>query len=116
MTNEQVLDMCRRRLNGETLQSIADTYGITRERVRQLTPFVYNPPPCIYPNIAKWMRAKSVPASKLAREAGLRGQSFYEILKGTHAPSKATIDRILAATGLTYEEAFAREETTCADL
>lgn len=49
----EIQEWVRRRRNGETLQSIADGVGLTRERVRQLTaPYLAIPAPAEAENAA----------------------------------------------------------------
>lgn len=38
MTIDQKVDAYRMRLEGATLQSIADTFGVSKERIRQILP------------------------------------------------------------------------------
>lgn len=69
---------------------------------------------CVYPNIDRFMRDRGMdyedfknlcdPASKTAVYRTLIG------VGGVNGPTKSTIDTILKATGMTYEEAFAKED------
>lgn len=70
---------------------------------------------CIYPNIRKWMNDNRISVSEIARRMGLIPHSstcerIRGYLTGANDPNKFTIDRILAITNLTYEQAFYREE------
>ena len=63
----------------------------------------------VYRGIELWMQRTQTSLERLAERAGISGSALQSILKGrTPSPGKDTIDRILAATGLTYEEAFRR--------
>lgn len=117
MTNEQRVEMFRMRLEGASLQEIADAYGVTREYVRQLVPPVANQArrrsdysSCIYPVIAKWLFENRVSYFAFSLLCGTAQMRMYNALTGRVSPTKDTIDRILDATGLTYEEAFRKQE------
>lgn len=61
----------------------------------------------IYPGIAKWVAKKGITLEKFSEMVGVGSASHLSaILHGRYNTSKATIDKILATTGLTYEEAF----------
>lgn len=60
----------------------------------------------IYPNIERWMKENGKNISNLVEMTQLSDRGLRHILHGDHLPNKYTIDLILEATGLTYEEAF----------
>ena len=61
----------------------------------------------VYPNLEHWViRHLDGNWTELARRAGVRPSSMYRIAIGVVNPHKESIDKILKATGLTYEEAF----------
>lgn len=65
----------------------------------------------IYPGIVKWLIKNRVTLAELNRKAfGNDSQHMSVILHGKIDPRKSTIDKILAATGMTYEEAFGTAE------
>ena len=65
----------------------------------------------VYPGLAKWLAASKMTLQEFADKAGVCSTfNLSIILRGKHNPSKVTIDNILAATGLTYEEAFGSEK------
>lgn len=62
---------------------------------------------CVYPNLERWVnRRLDGNWSELARRAGVAPQCVWKYSTGVGDPSKATIDKILRTTGLTYEECF----------
>ena len=110
------------RNKGLTFQEIADKYGVSRQCVAKACanycPARFIPIDeyrCIYPNVRKWMNDNKVSVAELVRRLGLGGYSESQVrmrnyLDGYSDPPKKTIDKLLAITGLTYEEFFEREE------
>lgn len=113
MTKEQKIEAYAMLLDGCTLQEIGDKFGVSRQRIQQIFPnnrcenFNY-----IYPNIVRWMRENRVPAARFAESVGVVAGTFSTWMRGLYDPKKYYIDRILAITGMTYEEAFSETETT----
>lgn len=106
------------REQGMTYQQIADRLGISYQAVAQALG-EYNPnhfhyvpeTSCIYPNLRKWMNDNKVGKTELTRRCGYANSPsnkgrIFRYLQGKVDPPKRFIDRILAATGLTYEQAF----------
>lgn len=115
------------REQGMTYQQIADYFGISYQAVAQPLA-AYNPnhfhyvseSGCIYPNIRKWLNDNKVNKSEFARRCGLSNVSNNKnrlncYLIGRCDPPKMMIDKILAATGMTYEQAFSKEEAKDGD-
>ena len=78
MTNEQKVEAYRMRLEGSTLQAIADKFGVSKERTRQVIPplegktwsmSVFDR--CAYPAIARWLYEHRCTYAKLAEMIGL---------------------------------------------
>lgn len=111
MTKEQMIDAYARRLNGESLQSIADRYGVTREYIRQIT--VGAGPSrvdkCVFPNLQKWMAVNDCKLYDLADRVGASYNSMSRWMTGQTDPKLYYIERILEVTGMSFEEAFARK-------
>lgn len=67
----------------------------------------------VYPGIAAWLARKKMTVGDLARlmgyEKGMTAPLYYN-LYGQHEPNLHTIRKILAATGMTFEEAFGGDE------
>lgn len=110
MTNEEKVEMFRMRLEGATLQEVADKFGITREYVRQLVPGIEGKEikrrAIVYPAILKWFQENELNYCSFGRMCGLSNVAVNDILTGNRSPRKDSIDAILKATGMTYEEAF----------
>lgn len=114
MTREQKIDMFAMRVNGFTLQEIADKYGVTRERVRQIlakscSESGISRKNYIYPNIADWMRENKVTQKMLSDKLGCSKATVSSYLIGRHSPSFEFINVILDITKMPYEVAFSKE-------
>lgn len=110
MTNKQKTEMFAMRLDGQSFQTIGDKFGITRQRAQQIMeastrarPRVYN---WIYPNVVKWCNENNCTAAHLAEKCGITSHYLSGIMGGKRNPSKNVIDKMLKATGVTYEEFF----------
>lgn len=111
MTKEQILDMCKMRIDGHALQEIADKYGCTIECVRQLTPKRgYKRDKSVYPAINRWMEERNITMAYLSEMCGLSKGTISNTLNGRNSPTKYVIDKILLVTGLKYEDAFRKEQ------
>lgn len=103
---------------GMTYQAIADEMGCSRQYVYQMigtgegAQFRYiTKEGCIYPGLRKWMNENLCGRTELLRRMGRfqwprSAARLGTYLRGECEPSKSTIDDILKATGLTYEECF----------
>lgn len=61
----------------------------------------------IYPNLERWVNKHADGNwSEFARRCGINPQVIWRYRIGISDPSKASIDKILKATKLSYEEAF----------
>lgn len=101
---------------GLSHQEIADKYGVSRQTVSQACAKhspghfkPYTPKQVVYPNLRRWLNENKVSRSEFARRLGNigYGNSYCTLsgwLRGDHFPHKQVIDKILAVTGLTYEE------------
>lgn len=114
----QMLDM---KNDGKTYQEIADAFGISKQRVHQLLGtgdaryFRYvKKTTCIYKGIRKYMNDNKVSVAELVRRVyGYYHPKLFSTmvskLRGSSDIQKRYIDKILEATGLTYEVAFELE-------
>ena len=104
------------RAKGKTYKEIAEMYGVSHQRVAQVCcrqkdhqfrPFTEER--CIYVNLRNWLNENKISLSEFARRCsntvnGPTLNRFGGILRGSNYPNKQTIDKILAVTGLTYEQ------------
>lgn len=117
MTIDQKVEAYRMRLEGASLQSIADTFGVTRERIHQILPGEGKSwrddavlSRCAYPGIAQWLFDNRINYAKFAGLTGFAQATISRWMNGTHKLSKSAIDKILEVTGMTYEQAFGEPE------
>lgn len=123
LTEDQRWACVEMRKDGMTLQQIADEFGISKAAVGQLIhsrapelngPGYFGPATelklrkrCVYPGLADRMIKNRVTPCRLGRMAGIDDHvNIYGMLFGKHDMRKKSIDKLLTATGLTYEEAF----------
>lgn len=110
------------RMSGMTHAEIAKKYGVSHQAVQQAcaryTPGHFravSEDGCVYPILRRWLNENLISVSELCRRMdllplpGTRAR-ICEYLRGKRYPTKKTIDQLLAATGLTYEQMFAEGE------
>ena len=115
MTIDEKVEAFRMRLEGNTIQEIANHFGVSKqyiseelrtERIRSNEKIVNA---CIYPNIRKFLMQERLTCRGFSNKFGISYATLYNTLTGKVEPQKKTIDRILKCTGLTYEEAFSKD-------
>lgn len=111
MTKEQKLEACSMRFDGVSLQEIADHFGVSEKYISRIVPICNHVSrrrsnPIIYKNIERYLEENAIPIELFASISGTSRQAMSAILSGKNSPSKRTVDKILEATGMTYEEAF----------
>ena len=119
----KVEDVRRLLLEGYTVKEIAEKLGVSKARIYQIT---YSkllksfkditPEMNIYPNWREWMNQNSCSVRMFVEVMGMDASStnynnVYGWMSGRCYPTKKNIDRILEATGLTYEQLFYQDET-----
>lgn len=110
----QKAECYRLRQEGYTLQWLGDRYGLTRERIRQimeaherkLAGLGERLSSCIYPEMRKWMIMHDENYTSLAEKCGVHMATMRNGLTGRTTIGKEVIDKVLAITGMSYEEAF----------
>jgi transcriptional regulator with XRE-family HTH domain len=113
----QMLELRKR---GLTHKEIAEICGCSRQYAATIcaysNPAYYRPigDECIYPNLANWMNRHKVSRREFLKRMGLEAHSrnyerFTSYLRGDTNPRKQYIDKMLAITGMTYEEMFYTE-------
>ena len=65
----------------------------------------------VYPNMEKWIKQNCKSIFQFSLLTGISDRACRNILYGRHMPNKYTIDIILETTSLTYEVAFAGEDS-----
>jgi transposase len=112
----------KERESGKSVTEIAEMYGVSYQAVAQATAKVrencfkhYTEKSCVYPNLRKWLNDNKVSRNEFVRRMELPPTAtnttrICRYFTGENCPSKATIDKFLKATGLTYEELFWEEK------
>ena len=118
LERNQKMEECR--LNGMTYAKIAAEFGLSKQRVYQIIGghrgkiVSIKESQCVFPELRKYLIENNISINALTRkiygsvEPGNR-QTISILLKGDNS-HKCIIDKVLKATGLTYEQAFYREE------
>lgn len=119
---EQILKIVQMRLDGYTLQQIADEYGVTKQCIQQkLSSITKNhtirkglvrkiDEKIIYPNLAKWIFDNGYSVSSFAWSLGMSSPNNLLIkLHGERSINMAEIRKILEFTGQAFEYLFAEK-------
>ena len=122
MTNEELLDVVKMRLDGYTCAQIGEKYGMTASGIlRVIRSLSRNPhghrvgqarmyDQIIYPNIRARMKERGWSMNTLANKTGISRQCLYKVLYGdTLRPRIASMKVIALALDMSVDEAF-REE------
>lgn len=123
MTNEQLLDMVRMRIDGCTFTEIGDKYGISRQAAeqsiksicgvkrtgrRKVSPHIYMD--IIYPNIRDKMIKLEWGYSSLANKTGKNVATIRNALTGFIRDPKVNLAKqIASALDMSVDEAFRKE-------
>lgn len=111
-------EMLQDRAAGMTYAEIGQKHGVSRQRIGQICGRwnkyyfkVIKKDGCVYVNLRNWMNENSVSRSELVRRMGLDpcGETLSRMrsyLSGRNNPPKAYIDRLISATGMSYEQLF----------
>lgn len=118
--NEKIKELKRR---GYTDKELAKLYDLSPARISTLCGGMSNDArgrfqsrvydECIYPNLKNYLIKNKVSLTALANmmyDNSYNMITLKNLLRGNGIWKKPTIDRLLKATGLTYEVAFAEEE------
>ena len=104
------------RENGKTYREIAEMYGVSFQAVAvscgrsEDAKFrVWTKDRCVYTNLRNWLNENRVSMSEFIRRtggipSGGNTAGYGNYFRGECYPPKLTIDKILAVTGLTYEQ------------
>ncbi len=122
MRKHQKADLyAKEREAGKSVTEIAKMYGVSSQTVSQAIAKIrkgyfkhYTEESCVYPNLRKWLNDNRVTRSEFMRRMGMPPSSvnsarISSYFRGRVYPTKATIDKFLEVTGLTYEEFFQRD-------
>lgn len=113
LTTMQIKEIQEKYAAGMTQKALAAEYGVSQALIQKRCggPYRgYRKNEIKYKGIEKWLNEKELSTRRFSEISGINYVSLYYILTGRNEPKKKSIDRILEATGLTYEEAFAESE------
>ena len=113
MTKEQKIEAYARRLAGESYQSIADSFGVTRQYI-YLILHNYNETNklneiCIYKGLGSFLEKKKMTLKEFTELLGCNysnGVTLKKKLKGLSSFTMDDIRKLLKITGMTFEECF----------
>ena len=103
------------RLDGYTIQAIADRFGTTKQNISLFLNGLASDRrrnikkcKCIFSGLKKWMIENRVSATKLCEDIEIFGHypKLYNRMIGKYEFTMPEIKAILAYTGLTFDEAF----------
>ena len=118
LERNQKMEECR--LKGMTYEEISAKFGLSKQRVYQIIggnkkrTVSVKEHQCIYPRLRKWLNENNMCVNSLTRKIygsvePRNRQIIARLLEGGDS-RKSTVEKVLNATGLTYEQAFYREE------
>ena len=119
MSKHPVADMyLADRERGMNASDIARKYGVSRATVHQVIHkhcdsyyHIVQPHECIYVGLRKWMNENEVSGTELCRRMGSTSGIKYvgqlsSAMRGMANLRKDAIDKLIAVTGMKYEELF----------
>lgn len=113
MSNEKKLEIVKMRIEGETLQSIADKFGVSRQHIDQTIRRILSDSGKYkkrkYKNITKWLQGSKTAGPELAKLLHITTGSVSNKLNGKSDFTLWEVKKIIEITGMSFEEAF--EET-----
>ena len=110
MTKEEKLEAFAMLLDGHTLQTVGERFGISKQGVQQMLTVTniridMAAQSCVYPNISRWMAQNGYGYMSIAKMCDISPQTVQRTLSKGSDCKKSFIDKILKVTGMTYEEA-----------
>jgi len=123
-SKERLMDMVKMRLDGYTLNEIAEKYNVSKQCIQQhLSILAGNQKPrlkgvderIIYPNLAKWIAEERIARYELSHMLGLSMNNMVTTtinkrLYGEVDFSMKEIKKLLEITGQTFEYLFVEKE------
>lgn len=110
ITREMKMQMFSMCLDGKSLYEIANETGYSVEEVANAINIKARHSKhrkrWIYPGLEAWLDKNCVTLQMFGDMCGVNAVQVHKWLVGKTSITKASIDKILRATGMTYEEAF----------
>lgn len=119
LSNRDMADIFYNLLEGETVTRIADSYCVSAAAIYDrfkkigvdISRITVKHRSGIYPNLGNWMSENKIGLDRFSKAVGISYQGLRNFLNGKSNPKLETIQNILKVTGMTYEQAFATEQT-----
>lgn len=115
MNKEQEAKAMILRLDGKTPKEAAHILGVPEREVESLyykkryKRSIVGFEATKYIGLDQWMRYHGLTRTQFADKCGIHPSTMTAIMLDNHDFGKSYIDKILKATGMTYEEAFKEE-------
>lgn len=90
-------------LSARLMRGMSLDEALTRPVRHKLPPRKYK---AVYPNLLRWIDDHGMSVRDFSAYVDIEYNAIVRTLYGFTLPSKRTIDKILEATGMTYEECF----------
>ena len=116
MTRSERIQAFQMRLDGKSWTAIGAALGYTPNGVRLdiLNAIKHTPRQitCVYPAIREYIELEcGGSVERFAHHCNIPPGTMSNLVTGHHKPNMETTRLILAATGLTFEDAFRQEDT-----
>lgn len=117
MTDKQKIEALQMLLDGASYEEVGRKYCVSKQRVHSIFSGVIgkrragrkNSGKCVYPVLANWIAENCGNQIVFADLIGVHITTVSKFLLGKSSINMKTIDKILKATGMTYEECFKKE-------
>lgn len=112
MKREQLIAICIMRIDGYSLQDIADEYNVSKQHISDLLHGIISRGRrnIIYPNLKFWLaQDKNRNKTNFAKEVGVSKTSMMNYLKGRVDFPLNVVRKISDITGLTIEQVIEKE-------
>lgn len=115
-SNEDIMEMIEMRNEGKSLAEIGQRFGVSCQRIFQIignsTRYPGRPiKNCVFPGITNWLFEHRVSIKEMSERLNCMGYHTLQLkLSGKHVFTLPETKAILAYTGLTFEEAFGKED------
>ena len=115
MTREEKIEAFSMRLDGYTFQEIGERFGVSKTAVQQILQRAVSSngtvhSKWVYPNLRDWIIEQGLSLSQMSQMFGLSVNSISTYLLGKMDPPYSFIKAVLKVSGMSFEEAFYREE------
>ena len=119
LTNRDMADIFYKLLEGDSVIRIADSYCVSEAGIYQrfknigvdVSRITAKHRSGIYPVLGRWMAENKIGIDRFSKMLDISYPALRKFLDGKSSPKLETIQKILKVTGMSFEKAFATEET-----